>query len=103
MARFKTYYSGEGEFKARETHLNIFAGFVGGAVGSALTNSLDVITINKQTDPELKIWEMVKKERANLLTKGLFARVYYNAMQSVVFFHLVLLIGRIYDVELSDD
>jgi hypothetical protein len=79
------------------------AGFLGGAIGSAVTNAFDVVTINKQTDPQLKIWEMIKTERANLLTKGLLARVYYNSMQSIVFFHLVLQIGRIYDVELSDD
>lgn len=37
------------------------------------------------------------------MTKGIFARVYYNAAQSLVFFHLVMQIGRIYNVELSDD
>ena len=93
----------EGEFEKRESQLNMMAGFLGGAIGSGLTNSFDVVTINKQTNPDLKIWEMIKAERFNLLTKGLLARVYYNSMQSLVFFHLVLNIGRIYNVELSDD
>jgi hypothetical protein len=47
--------------------------------------------------------DLVKQERFNLLTKGLFARVYYNSMQSIVFFNLVVYIGKLYDVELSDD
>ena len=47
--------------------------------------------------------EMIKKERFGLLTKGLLARVYYNSMQSVVFFNLVMYIGKKYNVELSDD
>ena len=37
------------------------------------------------------------------MTKGLFARVYYNGAQSLFFFTLVMYIGRIYDVELNDD
>ena len=47
MMFFKDYYSGKGEFKARETHLNILSGLLGGAIGSTITNALDVITINK--------------------------------------------------------
>lgn len=39
----------------------------------------------------------------SLFTKGLLARVGYNAGQSVVFFNLVLYIGRLYNVELSED
>lgn len=86
-----------------EFQANMMASFLGGAVGSGLTNSFDVLTINKQADPKIKLIELIKKERYNLLTKGLLARVYYNSMQSMVFFNLVLLIGKLYDVELSDD
>jgi hypothetical protein len=79
------------------------AAFLGGAIGSGLTNAFDVLTINKQTNPGIKLMDLVREERFNLLTKGLLARVYYNSMQSIVFFHLVMYIGKIYDVELSDD
>lgn len=46
---------------------------------------------------------MVKTEGSKLLTRGLFARVYYNGAQSLFFFSLVLGIGKIYNVELADD
>ena len=81
----------------------MLAAFLGGAIGSGLTNAFDVLTINKQTNPSLNLIELIKQERLNLLTKGLFARVYYNSMQSIVFFNLVVYIGKMYDVELSDD
>ncbi len=58
MQSFKSHYA-EG-FKERETRLNMIAGFLGGAMGSALTNAFDVITINKQTQPDLKIGEMIR-------------------------------------------
>ena len=60
---------------------------------------MDVITINKQTNPDLNIRKLIKKEGAHLLTKGLLARIYYNSMQSLVFFNLVMYIGKIYNVE----
>eukprot|EP00347_Sterkiella_histriomuscorum_P010096 403338693 len=90
-------------FKDHEFRINMIASFLGGAIGSGLTNSFDVITINKQANPETNIKELIKKERFGLLTKGLLARVYYNSMQSIVFFNLVMYIGKIYNVELSDD
>ena len=81
----------------------MFAAFLGGAIGSGLTNAFDVLTINKQTNPDINLWKLVKAERFNLMTKGLLARVYYNSMQSIVFFGLVLYIGKIYDVQLADE
>lgn len=81
----------------------MMASFLGGAIGSAVTNGLDVLTINKQANPDMKIMQLVKKEQFQLLTKGLSARVYYNSLQSIVFFNLVMYIGKIYNVELSDE
>lgn len=103
MKHFKKIYSGEGEYEKREYQLNMFAAFLGGAIGSGLTNAFDVLTINKQTNPDINLWKLVKAERFNLMTKGLLARVYYNSMQSIVFFGLVLYIGKIYDVQLADE
>lgn len=51
----------------------------------------------------MNIMDLVRKERFGLLTKGLLVRVYYNSMQSIVFFNLVMYIGKIYNVELSDE
>lgn len=101
MAHFKRRYGTD--FEKKEVTLNMTAAFLGGAVGSGLTNAFDVLTINKQTDPKVQLMEIARREGVNLLTKGLLARVYYNSMQSIVFFQLVLHIGKVYDVELSDD
>lgn len=58
----------------------MLASFLAGAIGSGVTNSLDVITVNKQTNPKLDIKELIKKERWNLFTKGLLARITYNSL-----------------------
>lgn len=86
------------EYEKYEYQLNMVAAFFGGAIGSGLTNAFDVLTINKQTNPDINLWEMIKEERFNLVTKGLLARIYYNASQSVVLFGLFLYIGKIYGV-----
>ena len=100
---YKIKYGTPEEYAKHEFNVNMLASFLGGAIGSGLTNCFDVLTINKQTDPSINLLELIKKERTKLFTKGLFARVYYNSMQSIVFFNLVLYIGKIYNVELSDD
>lgn len=81
----------------------MMASFLAGAIGSGLTNCFDVVTINKQANPDLNIWSLISQEKGNLFTKGLQARIFYNSMQSIVFFNIVLYIGKIYNVELSDD
>ncbi len=64
---------------------------------------MESVTVAKQCNPNLDIKAMIKAERSKLLTRGLFARVYYNGAQSLLFFSLVLGIGKLYDVELNDD
>lgn len=91
------------QYATKEIQANMAASFLGGAIGSAVTNGLDVLTINKQANPDIKIMTIAQKEGTKLFTKGLSARVYYNSFQSMVFFNLVMFIGKIYDVELSDD
>lgn len=76
----------------------MIASFLSGGIGSAVTNCFDVLTINKQANPDLSLIQVIKKENMKLFTKGLAARVYYNSMQSVFFFNLVMYIGKIYDV-----
>ena len=81
----------------------MIASFLGGAIGSGLTNAGDVLTVNKQAQPDMDLIKMIKKERFKLLTKGISARIYYNSLQSIVLFNLIVYIGKIYNVELSDD
>ena len=54
MKFYKTKYSPE-EYEQKEFQANLYASFLGGAVGSALTNCFDVLTINKQANPDLNI------------------------------------------------
>lgn len=76
---------------------------MGGVIGAALTNALEAITVAKQTNPAVNIRKLIAKEGAGLLTKGILARVCYNGAQSLLFFTLVMVIGKAYDVELNDD
>lgn len=68
------------EYTSKEFQANLMASFLGGAIGSALTNCMDVLTINKQANPDMNIMEFIKKERTSLFTKGILARVYYNSL-----------------------
>lgn len=79
------------------------AGLVAGVVAAASTNALEAITVVKQTNPDKNLLKMIKQEGTSLMTKGLLPRVVYNAGQSVLFFNLVLYIGKVYNVELSED
>ena len=102
MKNYKTTLGME-KFQENEFYYNFVASTVGGAVGSGLTNCMDVVTVNKQTDPNTVIMDLIRKERFNLFTKGLMARIFYNTFQSILFFNLVVGIGKIYNVELADD
>jgi hypothetical protein len=103
MKHFKDSYPTHEEYMKHEFRSNVISSFAAGAIASALTNSFEVVTINKQADPRTNIYKLIKQERFKLYTKGLFARVSYNSLQSVVFFNILMQIGKIYDVELSDE
>jgi len=75
---------------------------VAGVVGSALTNGFEVLLVTSQTQPNVKLMDIVRKEKFGLLTKGLGARVYGHSLQSVVFFSTVTYVGRLFNVELED-
>ena len=91
------------EYEESEIKIHCLAGLLGGALGSAMTNSLETITVAKQTRPDLRVLDIIKTERGSLLTQGLIPRVYYNSLQSLVFFSILITIGKIYRVELSED
>lgn len=90
------------KFRESELKINCFAGFVAGSVAAAITNSFESITVAKQTDPKTNIFEMIKQDGTKLLTRGLGSRVVYNGGQSFVFFNLLMVMGKIFNVELSD-
>ena len=90
-------------YKKREIPITCLAGFLGGVIGAALTNALEAITVAKQTNPATNIRKLIAQEGTGLLTKGILARVCYNGAQSLLFFTLVMCIGKAYNVELNDD
>ena len=90
-------------YARREIPVTCFSGFCGGVIGAAMTNALEAITVAKQTDPKTNIRKLITQEGASLLTKGIMARICYNGAQSLLFFTLVMVIGKAYDVELNDD
>lgn len=51
------------------------AGLIAGVTAAIATNSLEAITVAKQTDPDRCIKSMIKEEKSGLLTKGLAPRV----------------------------
>lgn len=56
----KFYKLKHGEnFAEKEFKVNMLASFLGGAIGSALTNAFDVVTINKQANPEQKVLNII--------------------------------------------
>ena len=46
---------------------------------------------------------MIRSEWRLLLTKGLLPRVFYNGAQSIMFFNMLLYMGKLYKVDLNDD
>lgn len=55
MKIFKNRYEDQEELAKHEFKWNFLASFLGGAIGSGLTNGLDVLTINRQTNPKYGI------------------------------------------------
>lgn len=102
MSNFKKRLS-PAEFAESETQINCLAGLLGGSIGALVTNSLDSLTVQKQTHPALSLPEILRKEGLGLFSKGLLANVYYCGAQSIFFFFVVMKIGKIYRVELNED
>ena len=99
---FKRHLDAE-VFRDREFSIHCLAGLLGGVLGSAMTNSLETITVARQTNPEANLAEIIRTERLSLLTQGLIPRVYYNGSQSLMFFAILAAIGKAYNVELNED
>ena len=103
MNYFKHKY-GDKEFKEREMKINVAGSFFAGGIAAGLTNPLECITVNKQTNMDFNIKEFVKQEGIkNVCLKGLGPRVAYNCLQSIVFFTMVLELGKLYNVNLGEE
>lgn len=94
---------GHEKYHENEFRINCFAGLLAGSIAAALTNSFESITVAKQTNPSTNIIKMVREDGAKLLTRGLVARVVYNGGQSFVFFNVLLLAGKVFNVDLSEE
>ena len=102
MDFYKHRASSEEAYYKKEFTYNVIASFWAGALASGLTNGFEVLAVNKQANPHINLLSLIKREKANLFTKGLGARVYYMSLQSVFFFTCVLYIGKLYNVDLTE-
>ena len=92
------------EYQANEVKLTIVASFLAGGIAAALTNPFECITVNMQTQSNFKIGPFVRETGfKTLCTSGLFPRVAYNSLQSVLLFGLVQKLGKIYNVDLGEE
>jgi hypothetical protein len=82
--------------------LNIYliCSVTAGVVSGAATNIMEVVTIQKQVDPNFKFILFLKEQGVKSLTQGLFARVFISVMHSVTLFFVVDEVSRMFDVEL---
>lgn len=77
--------------------------FLCGAVGSAVSNPLEVISVNKQADPQILIRQIVREQGYyNLFSRGMLARVGYHSTQAVGVFLLIHYIGKAFNVDLTE-
>jgi len=102
MHFYKARCSTHQEFREKEYWYNLVASFCCGIFSAVATNGLEVLTVKKQTHLDAKVIDLLKNEGWSLLTKGIGAKVTYLSMQMVLFFNMVLFIGRIYDVDLTE-
>jgi hypothetical protein len=77
--------------------------FLCGAFGSALSNPLEVISVNKQTDPTCLIRNIVRNQGLyNLLSRGILARTCYHSTQAVALWLLIHYTGMAFNVDLTE-
>lgn len=102
ILHYKKQELGPEKFKEQEIKLNCFAGLVAGCIAAALTNSFESVTVAKQTKPSTDIYKMIREDGTKLITRGIVPRIVYNGGQSFVFFNVLLLVGKAFNVDLTD-
>jgi hypothetical protein len=84
--------------------VNIKSSFIAGAIGAALTNPFECITVNMQTKTDFNAREYIKNEGLwNICTRGIVPRTLYNSLQSIFLFTALMKLGKLYEVELGED
>jgi hypothetical protein len=78
----------------------LLCSIVSGGVAGGLTNMLEVVTINKQVDPQFKLTKFIREQGLKSLTQGLVARVIIHVLHAVLFFYTVDEFAMMFDVEL---
>ena len=67
------------EDKMNEVAYILASSCMGGLIGSGLSNSFEVVAVQKQANADLAVMEIIQKERFRLLTKGLVPRMVYHS------------------------
>ena len=69
------------DFKNHEMKCNVLGSFFAGGIAAGLTNPLECVTVNKQTQMDFNIRQFIKDEGfKNVCLKGLVPRVAYNCL-----------------------
>jgi hypothetical protein len=90
------------EDKMNELAYILASSFMGGLIGSGLSNGFEVVAVQKQADSSIKVMDIVHKERFNLLKKGIIPRMIYHSQQSMFLFMCVHYIGKAFDVDITE-
>ena len=92
------------DFKEKEIRYITGSSLIAAAISAIMTNSFEVMTLNKQINPGINMYkDLIKKEGSRLLTRGIGARTVYTCLYSLVFFNAANFYGKIFGVSLTED
>ena len=80
---------------------------ISGALAGILTNPMETITTQAQTDPEMakKTWSRVKGElrkgQFDILYRGIGARAVYSALSTFIMFLAIEEMGKVFNVDIT--
>jgi len=84
------------QFANQEMQITCMSGLLSGVIASTATNWLEIFTVAKQVSAQATFRGVAQQEGLNMLTKGLLPRVTYSAAGSIVFFPVLMMIGKEY-------
>jgi len=101
MNMFRVSY-GEEDYMRKQFWFSTLAAFISGIMSSYVTNCLEVVSVNKQTNYDATIAKIVKQQGLQLFTRGAGIRVIYYGAISMLYFNLNLGWGRLFNVDLTE-
>ena len=90
------------KFEEKEALWVVFASILSGIASSLICNAPEALVVLKQTEPESKLINFIRRERFRLFTKGLGVNMYYQSTYAAILFLTVTYISKIFNVQLED-